>query len=125
MSRVKFSVEYQFKAKPELLYNYLTQASNLQDWFADDVKVSGNKFSFTWDGAEEKAELVSKRINKAAKFQWTDREEDEYFSFDIVRDDLTNDVALIVSDFEDEDEVDDAKMMWDNSIDQLKSVIGG
>ena len=40
-------------------------------------------------------------------------------------DDLTKEVALIVTDFAEEDEVDESKLLWDNNISKLKQAIGG
>jgi hypothetical protein len=40
-------------------------------------------------------------------------------------DDLTKDVALIVTDFSEEGEEDEIKLMWDNNILKLKQAIGG
>jgi len=125
MARVKYSCEFTTRAKPELLYTYISTASGLQAWFADEVNVNGKTYAFIWDGAEEKAELVSKKIHKMTRFKWLDRDEDEFVQFDIVKDELTNDVSLMVTDFEEEDEVEDAKDVWEVSMDQLKATIGG
>jgi hypothetical protein len=38
---------------------------------------------------------------------------------------LTKDVSLIVTDFSDDDEVDEIKMFWENQIAELKHTIGG
>jgi len=51
--------------------------------------------------------------------------EGEYFSFEIDQDDLTGDVALVVTDFEFEKEMHEAKMIYDVSIDRLRQTIGG
>ena len=40
-------------------------------------------------------------------------------------DPLTKEVALIVTDFAEEDEMDGAKLLWDNTVAKLKQVIGG
>ena len=125
MARVKYTTEFVLRAKPELIYNYVSSATGLADWFADDVNVNRSIYTFIWDGSEEKAELVTKKINKMAKFKWLDREEEEYFIFDIVKDDLTNDVSLMITDFEEEEDIEDARAVWEVSIDQLKSIIGG
>lgn len=125
MARVKYTLEFTTRAKPELIYNYISTASGLATWFADDVNVNGKMYSFIWDGAEEKAEQISKKINKMTKYKWLERDEDEFVMFEIVRDELTNDVALMVTDFEEEEDIDDAKAVWEVSIDQLKMTIGG
>ena len=47
-----------------------------------------------------------------------------YFEMAIKVDDLTNDVALMITDFAEEDEMDEAKLLWENQINDLKKVIG-
>ncbi|MGB0429130.1 MAG: START-like domain-containing protein [Bacteroidia bacterium] len=125
MARVKYTEEFTTRAKPELIYTYISTASGLATWFADDVNVNGKIYTFIWDGAEEKAELVSKKINKMTKFKWLERDEEEFVQFEIVRDDLTDDVSLMVTDFEEEEDRPDARAVWEVSIDQLKMTIGG
>lgn len=125
MARVKYTLEFTTRAKPELIYTYISTASGLATWFADDVNVNGKSYTFIWDGAEERAEMISKKINKMTKFKWLDREGDEFVGFEIVRDELTDDVSLLVTDYEEEEDVEDAKAVWEVSMDQLKMTIGG
>ena len=49
---------------------------------------------------------------------------DYYFEFKIQVDDITKDVSLIVTDFAEEDELEEAKMLWDNLISSLKQILG-
>ena len=59
------------------------------------------------------------------KFQWEDDEgEDYYFEMAIRIDDLTKEVALIITDFHEDDE-DELRLLWDNNIHKLKQAIGG
>ena len=53
-----------------------------------------------------------------------DDQDDYFFEFKIVVDEITKDVSLIVSDFAEEGELDEAKMLWENSIGSLKQVLG-
>ena len=39
-------------------------------------------------------------------------------------DEITKDVSLVVSDYADEDELDESKLLWDNLIFDLKQVLG-
>jgi len=43
---------------------------------------------------------------------------------EIVQDELTNDVALAITDFATEDSIPDRKLIWDNQINYLISVLG-
>ncbi len=122
--RKKFAFEYIINASPEFLYTYISTASGLAGWFADDVKINGDVYTFMWEGSEEKARLVNKRMNKFVKFQWLGRE-NEYMTIEVNMDDLTGDVALVITDFENENELHEARMIYDVSLDRLKQMIGG
>ncbi|MFD0862453.1 START-like domain-containing protein [Sungkyunkwania multivorans] len=125
--KVKFEIEFPIQSSPSLLYQYISTPSGLSEWFADNVNSRGEKFTFIWDGSEEIAKLITKKSGERIKFRWaTDEEEDNnyYFEMKIVVDEITKDVSLIVSDFSDEDEVEEAKMLWENQVSDLKHVIG-
>tara|TARA_Y100000589_G_scaffold325106_1_gene362388 strand:+ start:11376 stop:11756 length:381 start_codon:yes stop_codon:yes gene_type:complete len=126
MSKVKFTQEYIIKASPALLYNYISTPSGLSEWFADNVNSRGKRFTFHWDGEDQEAELVSKKTNSFVKFKWLNEEDEEetFFEMKIVVDELTKDVSLMVTDFADEDEVEEARMLWDSQIEELHHIIG-
>jgi len=122
-----FSIEFDIQSSPQLLFPYLSTPSGLSEWFADNVNSRGELFTFIWDDSEEYAKLLSKKNNEKVKFQWQTDEDDQddyYFEFYIQVDEITKDVSLIVSDFADEDELEEAKMLWQNSIADLKQVLG-
>ena len=126
-SKVAFSLEIDFQASPQLLFQYLSTPSGLSEWFADNVNSRGEDFTFIWDDSEEYAKLLQKKNNERVRFRWMNDEEDQddyYFEFKIAVDEITKDVSLIVSDFSDEDELDEAKMLWENLIGSLKQVLG-
>ena len=50
--------------------------------------------------------------------------DESYFEFRIQVDEITKDVSLMVTDFAEEDEVEESKMLWKNQIDELKHRIG-
>ena len=122
-----FSVEFDFQASPQLLYQYISTPSGLSEWFADNVNSRGEDFTFIWDDGEEYAKLLSKKPNQKVRYQWqTDEadQEDYFFEFVIQVDGITKDVSLIINDFAEEDELDEIKMFWENSIGALKQVLG-
>ena len=122
-----FSIEYDFHASKQMLFQYLSTPSGLGEWFADNVNSRGENFSFIWDDSEENAKLIQKKNNERARFQWEEDEEEGnpyYFEFKIQVDDITNDASLIVTDFAEEDELEEAKMLWDNLISSLKQILG-
>ena len=124
-TKVKFEIELPIQASPQLLYNYISTPSGLSEWFADNVNSRGELFTFIWDDSEEKAKLITKKSTERIKFKWLDADDDScYFELRIQVDGITKDVSLIVTDFSDDDEVDEAKMLWENQISSLKQVLG-
>lgn len=122
--KIKYELEFPIQASPNMLYQYISSASNLSEWFADNVNSRGKIFSFFWDGVEEKAELISFKNNKYVRFKWLDNDDDSFFEINIVVDELTKDVSLVVFDYAEEDEVEEGKMLWESQISDLKQVIG-
>jgi len=126
MDKVKYELEIPIHASPSMLYQYISSPSSLQEWFADKVNSRGKIFSFIWDDTEEKAKLINKKSDDRIRFKWLESEDDDsYFEIKIQVDALTKDVSLIITDFaDDEDEVEEAKQLWENQIDELKHTIG-
>ncbi|MGE0020626.1 MAG: START-like domain-containing protein [Draconibacterium sp.] len=120
--KVKIQIEYVVNCSPKVLYNWLSTASGLTEWFADDVKVRGKKFTFVWEGVEQTAEMTIQKENKLVRYSWLN--EDDYFEFRITQDELTGDVSLIVVDFADENEVESATELWDSQVMDLKHKLG-
>lgn len=128
MSKMKeFVIEYDFQSSPQLLFQYLSTASGLSEWFSDDVNYRGEKYTFFWGDSEEYARVLSKKINEKIRFQWINGEDDEqdyFFEFKIQMDEITKDVSLIITDYADENELEEAKLLWDSLISDLKQVLG-
>ncbi len=122
--KVKYEVEFVIKSSPKLLYNYLSTPSGLGNWFADNVNSRGEIYTFIWDDTEEQAKLVSKKANQSVKFKWLEDDEDTYFEFRIQIDDITKDVALIITDFAEEDDIEAAKQLWESQVDELHGILG-
>ena len=127
MSKTQFELEFVIQASPQLLYQYIHTPSGLSEWFADNVNARTEKYSFFWDDSEEDALLIRKKANEFVRFRWLNGEDDQddfYFEIRIVVDEITKDVSIVVTDFADEDEVEEAKMLWESQISDLKQVLG-
>jgi len=122
--KTKFEIEFVIQSSPQLLYQYISTPSGLSEWFADDVNSRGESFSFIWDGSEEVARLLKKKSDEFVKFRWDESEEEYYFEMRIIVDEITKDVSLFVTDFADDDDTEEAKMLWESQIADLKQVIG-
>ena len=127
MDRIKFELEIPLRASPKMLFPFLSTPSGLSEWFCDDVNSRSELFTFFWDGSEEQARLLKKQMDKMVRFRWLSDEEDgldTYFEFRIEVDALTNDTSIIVTDFADADEVEEAKQIWERQIHELQHTIG-
>jgi uncharacterized protein YndB with AHSA1/START domain len=124
--KVKFEIEFPIQASPQLLYQYISTPSGLSEWFSDNVNSRGELFTFMWDDSEEQAKLLSKKSGERVKFRWLEDEDDTsiYFEIRIQVDEITKDVSLMITDFAEDEEVDEAKMLWENQISDLKHVLG-
>jgi uncharacterized protein YndB with AHSA1/START domain len=120
----KFCIEYEIKSSPRILYTFLNEPNGLTQWFADDVSVKDQVYTFTWDDEQQKAKLVAIKEYKLVRFRWIDDEPQYFFEMEIIQDELTNDVALSITDFATDDTVVDRKLIWDNQVEYLISVLG-
>mgnify|MGYP000598205046 FL=1 len=124
-TKVKFELEFPIQASPQLLYQYISTPSGLSEWFADNVNSRGELFTFIWDDSEEQAKLLTKKNGERVKFKWLESDNDQsYFEIRIQVDGITKDVSLMITDFAEEDEVEETKMLWDNQISDLKQILG-
>ncbi len=125
--KVRYEIEFPINSSPQLLYQYISTPSGLQEWFAKTVNSRGEFFTFEWDDTEENARLSSKKTGEKVKFKWIDDNKNDteyYFELRILEDEITKDVSLMVVDFAEEDEVEESKLLWENQISDLKHVIG-
>lgn len=122
--KIKFEIEFVIQSSPQLLYQYISTPSGLSEWFADNVNSRGEKFTFIWDGAEEVAKLLKRKSDEFVRFAWEENDDGSFFEMRIIVDEITKDVSLFISDFAEEDEIDEAKMLWENQVSDLKQVLG-
>lgn len=124
--KVKYNLEFVAKSSTQVLYNCIGTASGLSEWFADNVTIDKDGiFTFNWDGSEERAKLLNRKTGESIRFQWEDDEEDNYyFEMKITVDALTNDVGLVITDFAEEDEIEENKQLWESQVHELLHHIG-
>jgi hypothetical protein len=101
--------------------------SGLSEWFADDVNVNDDIYSFEWDGNVEKARMINHKVHTKIRFRWlTDEEEglDTYFEISYYVDPMTSSVAVNITDFAYPEDKDSAILLWDQQIHTLKRLLG-
>jgi uncharacterized protein YndB with AHSA1/START domain len=124
MARKKFTLEYIVRSSPAILFSFVTNPSNLAQWFSDYCDANDNFIEFGWSGSKEKAQIMEYIEDEYVKYHWLDGQPDEFFSFKIYKSDIANDTIMEITDFADEKEVKDQSQLWDSQIDELKHHLG-
>lgn len=120
----KFKIEYEINSSPKILFSYISEPNGLSQWFADDVSIRDQIYTFTWDDEKQDAKLVGTKENKFVRFRWMDDDQQCYFEMEVIQDELTNDVGLAVTDFATEENINERTLIWNNQINYLISVLG-
>lgn len=125
IKKIKYEIEFPIRSSLRILYNQISTASGLSEWFADNVNLSGKTYTFFWDDDKQNAELLSKKNNQWIKFRWLEEPSNTYFELKIIVDEITQDISLIVTDFaENHEDEEEAKLLWDKQIEKLRQSIG-
>ncbi|MCE3226512.1 MAG: hypothetical protein K0S32_1063 [Bacteroidetes bacterium] len=121
----KFELELVVRSSPEMLFEFLSTPSGLSEWFCDDVNIRNGIYTFIWDGQLQQARLLKTVDDQLVRFQWVDKTDGSYFEFRIQKDDLTNDISLIITDFaETVSERESSKRLWQSQVEKLMHIIG-
>ena len=125
MERKKLELEFVIKSSPSILFQYISTPSGLVEWFCDDVNIKGSKrYIFFWEGEANGAELLKRVNGKYIKFKWNNGSADEYFQFEVTKDELTGDIGLVITDFVDEGEEEEMSLLWESQVNDLKHALG-
>jgi uncharacterized protein YndB with AHSA1/START domain len=89
----KIRLEYELKSSPKILFSYLSSPNGLAQWFANDVVYKDGTYHFIWDDETQRAKMVINKDNRIVRFKWDDEDPNSYLEFEILQDELTNDVA--------------------------------
>lgn len=123
-NKEKYQVEFEIRSSPKILYNFISNASGLSEWFAEDVNEREGIYNFKWDGSDAKAKLLSKKDSQGIRFHWLGDQEDTYFEMEIVKDEITGDIALLITDFALKEDQEAGKRLWEAQVQTLRQLIG-
>ncbi len=123
---MKLELEYSVRSSPHILFQYISNPSGLQSWFADNVEILGaGEYRFSWeDGTENVAKMVKNVTNKYTRFEFINGSDGEFLEFRIEQDEITGDVELIIVEFVIEEEAQMAASIWDSAVEDLCAIIG-
>jgi uncharacterized protein YndB with AHSA1/START domain len=121
----KFEMEFVIRASEDMVFEFVSTESGLSEWFCDDVTIRNGIFTFTWDGQQQQAKLVKEIPPMYIRYQWMDKNDGSYFEFKTQKDELTNDISLIITDFaSDKSDEESARLLWHSQVDKLLHVLG-
>ena len=126
MKKEKFHIEYIFdKVSRRSLWNQLTTALGLSAWFADEVIVNKDLYTFKWNKETQEAQVIDMKPETSVRYRWADEEDEHaYFEFIIHTIELTGSTALEITDFAEPGEKKDSIALWDSQVDDLKRTLG-
>lgn len=126
MKKEKFHIEYIFdNVSRRSLWNHLTTPPGLSAWFADDIVIANNTYTFKWNKDEQEAEVLSIKPEISVRYRWSDEEDSvAYFEFMIHTVELTGATALEITDFAEPAEKKDSISLWDSQVETLKRTLG-
>lgn len=131
MAKRKFVSDYQINTSRKVIYPYLSTASGLSQWFADDVTINEDKvYNFIYDGDDHYARPTIMRLNHHVKFEFFDPEDEteqdrSYIEFKLEENELTQTFYLRVADYGDAYDEQEQNFIWEGLISTLKEIIGG
>ncbi|MCE2772648.1 MAG: hypothetical protein LW750_04305 [Bacteroidetes bacterium] len=123
----KFVMEFIIHSPISLIYDFLTTPNGLAEWFAEEVDLDTRTqiYTFKWDGAAQQAQILNAKMDSYIRMRWLDKPKDTYFEFRLDQDEMTNEVALTVTDFGDgEDDIETNRRLWDTQIHRLVKSMG-
>ena len=126
-----FTTDFEINASTKMLYPYISSASGLSQWMADDVTIDEDKvYNFIWDDEDHRARLASHRNNHYVKFEFLpeteeDNEDPAFFELRLELNELTQSVFLKITDYSDMEDTEELFDLWSSLIENLKETVGG
>jgi len=122
--KIIYTLEYPIRSSPTILFEFLSTAVGLQEWFAEKVDQREKHFYFTWNGAIDEAEQTESFENNYVRYRWDYYDDDEFFEFRIEQSLVTNETILRITDFADKADLDSSQQLWNQQVQNLKHRIG-
>lgn len=132
MEKAKFVADYQINASKKILFQYLSTASGLEEWFADEVRINEDKvYIFDFDNEEHHARIASIRTNSHVKFEFFEPEKspeeqsDSSIEFKLEENEVTQTLFLKIIDQSEGYDSEELAAIWEGLIAKLKEIVGG
>ena len=126
----KVEMEYELRTRSgNTVWTLISTPMGLMKWLADDIKFDGDKATFSWgdplrEQATHHATILEEAKNKYIRFHWNDTDHDLYWEIKMQKSEIAGNYHLLITDFAEEDEIDDLKLLWNQDIDRLLQITG-
>ena len=122
----KFYIEFVFdKASKNSLWDYISTAAGLAEWFADSVSIEGKLVIFQWKNYSNEATVIGINPYNYIRFHWLEDDNPiTFFEFRLQKMELTGEILFEVTDFAEKNERESAVALWETQIRTLKRVLG-
>ena len=125
MKKEKFHIEYIFdKVSRRSLWNHLTTALGLSAWFADEVIINDNLYTFKWRKEAQEAIVIDSKPENFIRYRWVDEEdENAYFEFIIQTNEKTGSTALDITHYSEPAHKKDTKNLCYSQLQYMKTTL--
>ena len=123
----KIELQYIFErgTSRDDLWECISTPYGLAGWFADEVSLDGNVFTFVWGDEEDKAQIKQSRRGVYVRMHWqSETDSRSYFEMRISTDELTQDLVLSVIEVLDSAQREEELDFWDQQVDNLRDKMG-
>ncbi len=126
MNREELRIEYPFgNASEQVLWRMIGDPLGLAVWFSEGITVEDDIYTFIWESSEQVARMLKVEENSFIRFQWEEDEgSDYYFQFELINNVLNKEITFVVTDFIEKDEQEDAILLWNKQVGDLKRKCG-
>lgn len=126
MKKEKFTIEYPLdNASESILWKMIGDPLGLALWFSDGVTVEGDEYTFSWENHLQTAILQAITEGRNIRFHWKeDKDSEAYFQFEIVTQDLSGHIGLLITDYATPGDKEDSILLWNKQIDDLRRKAG-
>ena len=130
-NKQKLYLEYPLNTKSaQLVWELISSDHGLERWIADRVSEDNGILSFTWgdpwgEHHSLAANIVEREKNSHLKLQWVDEDTPEaYWEIRMGRSDMTDQICLYVTDYAQQDDLDDLTTLWEGNMERLHAATG-
>ncbi len=131
MKKQQINIEYSLRStSANIIWKLISTEEGLGRWIADEVKVSKDKYYFTWGDEwshheKRAADLLESVRNSHIRLRWEDETDPSaYLEMRMSRSEITGGFTLHVIDYALPEDVDSLYDIWEQNFDMLRQSTG-